>query len=95
MAIVQWKHTHLATERAWVRFLSRLSWLVEAEQSVLSRFGHKKRMEKDRLVKKIMGTYVRGMRLRGRPRMGWMDSGKRALNERMSLEQGKMIVRGR
>ena len=33
------------------------------------------------------------MRLRGRPRTGWMDDVKRALNERvMSVEQGRMIV---
>ena len=30
-------------------------------------------MKEDQLVKKIMGSDVRGMRLRGRPQMRWMD----------------------
>ena len=34
------------------------------------------------MVKIIVGSDVRGVRLRGRPRMGWMDGVKRALNER-------------
>ena len=51
------------------------------------------RMEEDRLVKKIVKSNVRSMRLRGRPRTGWIDSVKRALNERViSVEQGMMIV---
>jgi len=38
---------------------------------------------------KINGSDVRGVRLRGRPRMGWMDSVKRALDARgMSVEHG-------
>ena len=64
-----------------------------AEQCVLRWFGHMERMEEDRLVKRIVGSDVRGVRLRGRPRTGWMDGVKRALNEReMSVEQGRMIV---
>ena len=36
---------------------------------------------------------MRGVRLRGRPRTGWMDGVKRVWNEReMSVEQGKMIM---
>ena len=53
-------------------------------------------MEEDQLVKKIMGSDVRGMRLRGRTQMGWMNGVKRALNKRgMSVEQGRMIVHDR
>ena len=37
------------------------------------------RMQEDQLVKRIVGSNVRGVRLRGRP---WMDGVKRALNER-------------
>ncbi len=41
-----------------------------AEQGVLKRFGHVERMEEERLVKKITRSDVRGVRPRGRPRMG-------------------------
>ena len=30
-------------------------------------------MEEDRLVKRKVGSDVRNVRLRGRPRIGWMD----------------------
>ncbi len=67
-----------------------------AEQRVLRWFGHVERMEEERLVKKITRSEVRGVSPRGRPRMGWMDSVKRALGaRRMSVEQGRMLVRDR
>ena len=67
-----------------------------AEQSVLRWFGHMERMDEDRMVKKIMRSDAGGARLRGRPRLGWMEGVKRALSERgMSVEQGRMIVRDR
>ncbi len=54
------------------------------------------RMEEERLVKKITKSDLRGVRLRGRPRMGWLDSVKRALGaRRMSVEQGRVLVRDR
>ncbi len=47
------------------------------------------RMEEERLVKKITRSDMRGVR----PRMGWMDSVKRALGARgMSVEQGRIVV---
>ena len=42
-------------------------------------FEHMERMEEDQLVKKIVGSDVR---LRGRPKTGWMEGMKRVLNER-------------
>ncbi len=55
-------------------------------------FGHVERMEEERLVK-ITRLDVRGVRPRGRPRMGWQDSVKRALGARgMSVEQGGVFV---
>ena len=63
---------------------------------VLQWFGHMERMDKERLVKKIVESEVRGVRLRGRPRMGWMDSVKRALYMRgLTVEQGRMTARDR
>ncbi len=67
-----------------------------AEQGVLQWFGHVERMEEERLVKKITRSNVRGVRPRGRPRMRWMDSVKRALGARgMSVEQGRIAVHDR
>ena len=69
---------------------------VRAEQGVLRWFGHVERMEEERVVKRITGSDVRGERPRGRPRMGWMDGVKRALDARgMSVEQGRVVVRDR
>ena len=67
-----------------------------AEQGVLRWFGHVERMAEGRMVKKITRSDVRGVRPRGRPRTGWMDSVKRALDARgLSVAQGRMIVRDR
>ena len=47
-------------------------------------------------MKRIVGSDVRGVMLRGRPQMGRMNSVKKALNEReMSVDQGRMIVHDR
>ena len=44
-------------------------------------------------MKRIVGSNVRGVRLRGRLQKGWMYGVKRALNERgMSVVQVRMIV---
>ena len=65
----------------------------QTEKSVLRWFGHMERMEEDRFLKRILGSGVSGVRLRGRPRVGLMDSVKRVLDERgMSAEQGRMIM---
>ena len=48
-------------------------WGGRAEQSVLRWLGHMERMEEDWLVKRIMRSDVRGVRLRGRPLMGWIN----------------------
>ena len=49
----------------------------QAEQSgVLRWFRHMERIEEDQLVKRMVISDVRGVSLRGRPRMDWMDSVK-------------------
>ena len=40
------------------------------------------RTEEDWLVKRIVGSDVRDMKLKRRPQMGWMEDVKRLLNER-------------
>ena len=48
---------------------------------------HNERMEEDWLVKRIVGSDVRSVRLREWLQMAWMDCVKRALNGRgMCLE---------
>ncbi len=65
------------------------------EEGVSRCFGHVEKMEVERLVK-IMRSNVRSVRPRRRPRMGWLDSVKRALvPRRMSVEQGRVVVRDR
>ena len=39
-------------------------------------------MDNERLLKKVMNAKVDGRSARGRPRFGWMDGVKRALNDR-------------
>ncbi len=52
--------------------------------------------KKSVLVKKITRSDVRGVRPRGRPRMGWLYSVKRVLGARgMSVEQGRVLLRDR
>ena len=40
------------------------------------------RMDNERLLKKVMNAKVDGRSAGGRPRFGWMDGVKRALNDR-------------
>ena len=48
------------------------------EQNIVLRwFGHMERMEEDWLVKRIVVSNVRGVRLNGRPQTGWMNGVKR------------------
>lgn len=54
------------------------------------------RMEDEHLVKKVMKARVDGRGMRGRPRFGWMDGVRRALNERgVSVEEAKECARDR
>ena len=42
-------------------------------------------MDNERLLKKVMNEKVDGRSARGRPRFGWMDGVKRALNDRRQV----------
>ena len=53
------------------------------DMNVLRWFGHVERIHNERLLKKVMNVKVEGRSARGRPRFGWMDGVKRALNDRM------------
>ena len=40
------------------------------------------RMENERLLKRVMNAKVNGRGVRGRPRLGWIDGVRKALQER-------------
>ena len=53
-----------------------------ADQRVLRWFGHVERMDEDRMARRVLMAEVSGGRVRGRPRLGWMDGVKVALGNR-------------
>ena len=53
-----------------------------ADQRVLKWFGHVERMDEYLMARRVLMAEVRGERVRGRPRLGWMDSVKVALGNR-------------
>ena len=53
-----------------------------ADQRVLSWFEHVERMDKYRMARRVFMAEVTGGRVRGRPRLGWMDGVKVALGNR-------------
>ena len=53
-------------------------------------------MDNERLLKKVMNAKVDGRSARGRPRFGWMDGVKRALNDRrMDVREASERARDR
>ena len=66
------------------------------DMNVLRWFGHVERMDNERLPKKVMNAKVDGRRAKGRPRFGWMDGVKRALNDRrMDIREASERARNR
>ena len=55
---------------------------ARVDMNLLRWFGHVERMDNERLLKKVMNANVDGRSARGRPRFGWMDGVKRALNDK-------------
>ena len=54
------------------------------------------RMEDERLVKRVMKARVSGRNARGRPRLGWMNGVRNALNDRgIGVEEAKVRARDR
>ena len=47
-----------------------------ADQRVLRWFGHVERMDEYRMARRVLMAEISGCRLRGRPRLGWMDGVK-------------------
>ena len=69
---------------------------ARVDVNVLRWFGHVERMDNERLLKKVMNAKVDGRSARGRPRFGWMDGVKRALNDRrMDIREASERARNR
>ena len=69
---------------------------AKVDVNVLRWFGHVERMDNERLLKKVMNAKVDGRSARGRPRFGWMDGVKRALNDRrMDIREASERARNR
>ena len=76
-------------------FILQVSILSE-QMNVLRWFGHVERMDNVRLLKKVMNAKVNGRSARRRPRLGWMDGVKRALNDRgMDVREASERARDR
>ena len=52
------------------------------DERVLRLFGHVGRMDEYRMTRRVLMAEVTGGRVRGRPRLGWMDGVKVALGNR-------------
>ena len=69
---------------------------TRVDMNVLRWFGHVERMDNERLLKKVMNAKVNGRSARGKPRFGWMDGVKRALNDRgMDVREASERARDR
>ena len=67
-----------------------------ADQRVLRWFGHVVRMDEYRMTRRVLMAEVSGGRVRGRPRLGWMDGVKVALGNRlMTLEAARQCLKYR
>ena len=63
-----------------------------ADQRVLRWFGHVERMAEYRMARKVLMAEVSGRRVRGRPRLGWIDGVKVGLGNRgMTVEAARRI----
>ena len=67
-----------------------------ADQRVLRWIGHVERMDENRMARRVLMAEVSGGRVRGRPRLGWMDGVKVALgNRRMTVEAARQCSKDR
>ena len=65
-----------------------------ADQRVLRWFWHVERMDEYRMARKMLMAEVSGGRVRGRPRLGWMDVMKVALGNRgMTVEAAQQCAK--
>ena len=69
---------------------------ARVNMNVLRWFSRVERMDDKRLLKHVMNANIDGTSARGRPRFGWMDGVKRALNDRrMDIREASERARNR
>ena len=67
-----------------------------ADQRVLRWFVHVERMDEYRMARRVLMAEVSGRRVRGRPRLGWMEGVKVALgNKGMTVEAARQCAKDR
>ena len=67
-----------------------------ADQRVLRWFGHVERMDDCRIPRRVLMAEVSERRVRGRPRLGWMDGVKVALGYKgMTVEAARQCAKDR
>ena len=67
-----------------------------ADQRVLRWFGHVERMDEYRMARRVLMAEVSRGRVRGRPRLGWMDGVKVALGNRgITMEAARQSAKDR
>ena len=67
-----------------------------ADQRVLRWFGHVERMDVYRMDRRVLMADISGGRVRGRPRLGWMDGVKVALdNVGKTVEAARQCAKDR
>ena len=67
-----------------------------ADQRVLRWFGHAERMNEYRMARRVLMAEVSGGRVRGKPRLGWLEGVKVALGNRgMMVEAARHCAEDR
>ena len=67
-----------------------------ADQRVLRWFGYVERMDDYRMARRLLIAEVIGERVRGRPKLGWMDGVKVALGNRgVTVEAARQCAKKR
>ena len=67
-----------------------------ADQRVSRWFGHVERMDDYRMARRVLMAEVSGGRVRGRPRLGWMDGVKVAFGNRgMMVDAARQCTKDR
>ena len=65
----------------------------KADQRILRWFGHVYRTDEYRMTRRVLMAEVIGGRVRGRPRLGWMDGVKMAIGNRgMTVEAARQWI---
>ena len=65
-----------------------------ADQRVFRWFGHVERMDEYRMIRRVLMVEVSRGRVRGRPRLGWMDGVKVAFcNRGLTVEDARKCAK--